>query len=323
MLQHLLRAAQAMILGLCAAAAAAQPAAYPAKPVTIVANAPPGGPNDIVARLLASRLSEGMGQPFVVENRAGAGGNIGSAVVAKAPADGYRLLVTAGNAITANPLLYRQMPFDPAKDLAPVAVVGESALVLVVSPQLGVRTLAEFAAAARRQPLRYSSGGNGSPAHLTFEYLLRTLGVSAQHIPYNGSAPAAMALLSGEVHAGFLGALQGVQLVRSGKAVALAVSSPQRLASLPEVPTVAEAGEPGFAVTMPMVLMAPAGTDPAIVAALYAQLAQAFKEPGVRAAYERMEMAPALLDPAATQLRLAAERARWSKVVESSGIRID
>ncbi|MGE4337697.1 MAG: Bug family tripartite tricarboxylate transporter substrate binding protein, partial [Pigmentiphaga sp.] len=252
-------------LGIAAPAAHGEVNPYPVKPVTIVTNAPPGGPNDMVARLLAEELSKKFDQTFIVENRAGANGNIGSSVVARAPADAHTLLVTAGNALTANPFLYSDMRFDPLVDLTPIAQVGEAALVLVVNANVDVQNVAEFIEWAKRQPLRYSSGGNGSAAHLTFEHFLHTVGLSAQHIPYGGSAAAAMAVMSGEIEAGFLGAPQAAQMVQSGKARAIAASSPQRLPQLPDVPTVAESGYPDFSVTIPMYLLTPAQTDPALI----------------------------------------------------------
>lgn len=312
----------AATLGFMVPAAHGQADAYPAKPVTIVTNAPPGGPNDMVARLLADQLSTMFQQSFIVENRAGANGNIGSSVVARAPADGYTLLVTAGNALTANPFLYAGMRFDPLAELTPVAQVGEAALVLVVNEKSNIRNVKEFVEWAKRESLRYSSGGNGSAAHLTFEHFLHTLGLSAEHIPYAGSAAAAMAVMSGEVEAGFLGAPQAAQIVQSGKGRAIASSSPERLPQLPDVPTVVESGHADFSVTIPMYLMVPSQTDAARIRALYEALDQVFDQPQVQEMYHRIQMSPRLLDPEAARRQIEDEQRRWRGVIEAGKVTV-
>jgi tripartite-type tricarboxylate transporter receptor subunit TctC len=198
-----------------AATLSANASDYPSQPVKIVVNSAPGGPTDILGRLLASKMSASFKQPFIVENRAGAGGNIGVEAVAKANPDGHTLLLAVDNVFTVNPLIYKKTPFDVDKDLKPVARVAESQMILVVNPKTNVHNMVEFIQFTKSGNVNYSSAGNGSPGHLTFEYMAHTLGLNAQHVPYKGNAPAIQAVLSGDVDAGFLGAAGALPSIKA------------------------------------------------------------------------------------------------------------
>jgi tripartite-type tricarboxylate transporter receptor subunit TctC len=310
-------------LGLIAAGLLAAPAVRAqSEPTRIVVNFTPGGALDGSARLLADHaMREGRGT-VLVENRPGAGGNIGAAAVARARPDGRTLLAALDTALTVNPHLYRDLGYDP-RDLVPVASLGSFALVLLVHPSHPATTLPEFVAAARRSPLFYTSGSIGSPGHLAMEHLRQSAGLppaALEHVPQRGNPEALTALVSGQVPAGFLAIGGGPDLVRSGRLRALAVSSAERLAVLPEVPTVAESGLPGFEVRVANLLLAPRGTPDAVIADWAGLARAAVAADAARARLAGWGMDPPSGDPAAF---LAAGHARWGRVVRDAGMRLD
>jgi tripartite-type tricarboxylate transporter receptor subunit TctC len=269
---------------LCCALAAfavnAQP--YPSKPVRLLVAFPPGGGPDLVARLLAAKLTETLGQQFIVENRVGANGNIAGDLTVKATPDGHTLLVGQDSLLTINPHLYDKMPFDPLRDLVPVASLVSNGFVLAVNPSLPATTLPEFVEYARRAspPLQYASGGNGSQHHLTMERLKARAGFRMAHVPYKGGAPATIATVAGEVQAMMSGTSTAPQ-IRAGRLRALAVTSLRRSTVLPDVPTIADF-YPGFEMTQWYGLFAPPGTPRAVLARVRAEVNQALSTPDMR-----------------------------------------
>src|SRR5262249_9338174 len=257
-------------------------AQYPSRAVHLVVPFPPGGGPDLVGRILAPKLSEALGQPVVVENRVGSNGNIAGHLVAKAPADGYTLLVGNDSLFVTNAHLYKQMPFDPLKDLAPVTSLVSNGFFLAVNPSLPVRTLPEFVEYARKAnpPIQYASGGNGSQHHLTMERLKARAGFKAVHVPYKGGAPATTATVAGEVQAMMSGTSTAGQ-IKAGRLRAIAYTGPQRSRALPDVPTVAEF-YPDFVMVQWYGLFAPAGTPSPVITRLRAGTDRVFMLPAVK-----------------------------------------
>ena len=296
---------------------------YPEKAVTIVVNFSAGGPLDAVARIIAEKAAADFKQPVLVENKPGAGGNIGALGVARAKPDGYMLLLSLDTLLTINPYLYQGLAFDPVKDFRPVALVGSFAQTLAVTPGLQAKNVRELVALAKSKNLTYASAGNGSPGHLIFEYLLQLTGAKMTHVPYKGAAPAITDLLGGQVDAGFLVTPGVLPHVRSGKLRALAVSSNERLAVLPDVPTVAESGVRDFDVRFTFFLLAPVGTPDPIVTRWQGEVVEALKPAAVRDRLRAMDMQPATGDAAAVKAWTAKEGARWSAVIKTAGIKPD
>ena len=256
-------------IGLPARAADA-PAAFPSKPVRLIVPFTPGGSTDILARALGQKLTEAWGQPVVVDNRPGAGGIIGMETAAKAPPDGYTLVMGHVGTLAANPALYKSLPYDPVKDFAPVTLVAMVPNVLAVGPAVPSRTVAELVALAKAKPgkLDYGSGGNGSAAHLAGEYFKLKAGVDIQHIPYKGTAPALADLLGGQIALIITGLPPVLPHAKSGKLRILGVASAQRLKQFPDIPTIAESGVPGYEATQWYGILVPAATPKDIVARL-------------------------------------------------------
>jgi tripartite-type tricarboxylate transporter receptor subunit TctC len=319
------------LLVLAAAGLAASPAAFaqpawPDRPVRVVVPYPPGGSNDILARILAETLRERLPQPWIVENRAGANGNVGADAVAKAPPDGHALLLTAPGPLAINDRLYRALPYDPARDLAPVALVATVPIVLMATNALPVRTVPELVALARREPgrLAFGSSGNGSTNHLAGELLKALAGIEMVHVPYRGAAPAMTDLVAGQVQVMFDNMPGALPQIREGRVQALAVAGARRAAVLPKLPTVAEAaGLPDFAAEAWFGLAAPGGTPPATLARIGAAVLEALAEPGLRARFAAAGAEPGALDPAGFAAFVAAERRKWARVVEASGARAE
>jgi tripartite-type tricarboxylate transporter receptor subunit TctC len=304
--------------------AMAQPA-WPDRPVRLVVPFPPGGSNDIVTRLLAEALQERLGQPFLVENRGGAGGNIGADVVAKAVPDGHTLLVAAPGPFAINEHLYRSMPFDPARDLVPVALVAAVPIVLVVPAESPARSLAELIAWARREPgkLAFGSSSIGGTNHLAGELLKSSAGIDLVHVPYRGAAPAMTDLIAGRLQLYFDNMPGVLPQLRDGRIRALAVAGATRAAALPDLPTMAEAGLEGFEASSWFGLAAPGGTPPALIARIAAAVQAALAEAGLRAKLAASGAEPGTLDAEGFARYVAAERARWGKVVQASGARAE
>ncbi len=301
-----------------------QAAPWPARPIRLVVPFPPGGPTDIVARVLAERMSRTLGQPFVVENRPGANGNIGNDAVAKAEPDGYTVLYNTSS-IALSPALYTRLPYDALRDLAPVVQTATIPLVLAVHPGLPVRDVRSFVEHVRSRPgaLSYGSAGNGNVTHLAAFLLLRSQGLDAVHVGYRGSAPALMGAVAGEVQFLTDTVNSALPLIREGRLRALAVTSPRRLAPLPEVPTVAETLVPGFEVGAWQGIMVPARTPAAIIAALNAAALGALADPEVRAKLAEQGTEPLGSTPEEYGRILREETARWGRVIAESGVRLE
>jgi len=323
-----LTAGLALTLTLALPAARAQapaPADYPNKPLRIVVTFPPGGSTDAVVRMITPRLVEKLGQQVVVDNRPGAGGNIGLSVVAKAPPDGYTLGVGAAGGLSANVSLYPQMPFDPVKDLKPVTMLAAIPFVIVAHPSVGVRTQRELIALAKAQPgkLSMAHGGNGTAMHLTSQLFAQMADVKIPEIPYKGSGPAALDVLAGQVPLGVVDLPAALPHIRAGKLVAIAVTSPQRLPQLPDVPTVAEAGLAGYDSTGWFGVVAPAGTPAAIVARLNAEITAALNDEAVRSAMRAQGVEPAPGTPEAFEAYIRSETTKWARVIRTANIKLE
>ncbi|MBX6373842.1 MAG: tripartite tricarboxylate transporter substrate binding protein [Acetobacteraceae bacterium] len=301
----------------------AKGAEFPTRPVRIVVPFPPGGPTDTLVRLAAPRLEQTWGQPVVVENRGGAGGNIGTAAVARAAADGYTvLLVASSHAI--NPGIFRALPYDPVRDFAPVALLASSPFVLVVHPSVPARSLAELIALARARPgqLNYASASNGSGNHLAMEMLKAAAGIDIVHVPYAGAAPATTDLLAGQVPIMFNNMVSAMPHIQAGRLRALAVSGPRRAAALPDVPAVAET-IPGFDASTWYGILAPAGTPATVVAELSARFRAAFDGPEAVARLAAMGLDPTPLAPDAFGRFIEAEMAKWGRAARAANVQVD
>ena len=303
--------------------AVAQP--YPSKPVRLVVPFPPGGSLDFAGRLIAQKLTETWNQPVVVENKPGAGGNIGADLVAKAPADGYTILLGALSTHAVNPSLYAKMPYDAAKDFAPITLIAVTPNVLVVNASSPVQNVKEFIAYTKANPgkLSFGSGSNGSAGHLAGELYKVETGTDAVHIPYKGGAPATQALLAGDTQFMFDNLANAMAQVKGGKLRALAVTTAKRSALAPELPTMAEAGLPGFDISTWYGLFAPAGTPPAIVARWNADVTRILNMPDVRARLVADGADPAPNSPEQFAQFIAAELTKYARIVKVSGAKVD
>lgn len=299
--------------------------AYPSKPVRIVAPFPPGGVADVLARAIQPGLQEALGQQVIIDNKPGAGGNIGAEIVAKADPDGYTLLLASAGILTINEFLYSKMPFDTATAFAPITVVGDMPNIVVVSPKTGITTLKGLIDRAKEQPgkLNFGSAGNGTTTHLAIVLLEQAAGIRLAHVPYKGAAPAVQDLVAGQIDGLVDNPPLVVGHIKSGAIKALAWAAPQRMAILPDVPTAAEAGLPGFEASSWFALIAPAGTPKEIVARLNAETAKILRDPkmveqfaqrGVRLVGNSVEAFTAFIPK---------ERARWADIVKVSGVKLE
>jgi len=324
-LSRALTLALSLVASSAALAQAGSPAEFPKQPVRMVVTFPPGGSADAVVRMLVPRLNEKLGQQVVVDNRPGAGGNIGLAIVAKAPADGYTLGVGAAGALAANSSLYAQMPFDPLKDFKPVSMLAAIPFVLIGHPSVAAKTQQELIALARAQPgkLSIAHGGNGTAMHLSAALFSQMADVKLVEVPYKGSGPAALDVLAGNVPLAVVDLPSALQQIKAGKLVAYAVTSPQRLPQLPEVPTVAEAGLTGYDSTGWFGVVAPAGTPQAIVNRLNAEITAALNDEQVKTSMRNLGVEPAPSRPEAFEAYIRSETAKWGKVIKQASIKID
>ncbi len=311
----------------CAALALAhiaQAQTWPAKPVRIIVNFPPGGAADVIARAVAPGLGDALGQQVVIENRPGAGGNIGADAVAKSPADGYTLLMGSGGTVSINPHIYAKMPFDPVKDLQPVAAAARVLVFLVVRPELPVKTVGEFIAYAKTNPgkLSFGSPGNGSSPHLAAEMMKRETNTFMVHIPYRGAAPALTDLLGGQLDFMFDPGI-GLQHVRSGKLRLLAIGSPKRSALFPDVPTLDEAGVKGFDADSWFGFYTHSGVPQEIVVRLNREINRVLQTPAVKDRIAGLGGEAASMTPAEFGERGRTDSARFGAFIKAAGIKGD
>ncbi|HEY1291255.1 MAG TPA: tripartite tricarboxylate transporter substrate binding protein [Burkholderiales bacterium] len=296
---------------------------YPTRPVKVVVPSPPGGGTDILARVLAQHFSKAFGQPFVVENKPGAGNMIGIESVARSPGDGYTLLVTAST-LALNSVLYKKVPYDPVRDFAPITLAATAPNVLVVNPALPVKSLAEFIALAKAKPgaLSYGTPGIGTSPHLSMELLKSMAGIDLQHVPYRGTAAAVTDVIGGQIAAMFANALTAKPHVDSGRVRALAVSGPSRVEAFPTVPTVAEAGVPGYDAMQWYGMAAPAGTPAQIVGRLHAEAAKALQSNEMKEKLALDGAQPVGSTPAEFAALIRRELDKWTRVVRAAGIEL-
>jgi tripartite-type tricarboxylate transporter receptor subunit TctC len=320
----MIRIGRRVVFGAALLAAPARAQAWPSRPVRIVVPFPPGGPADVLGRLLAERLAEGWGQPVIIENRGGAGGNIGAEAVARAAPDGHTLLLCASSHVQGA-ALYGKLAFDPIRDFTPVAQVAYYSLVLVVHPSVSATTLAAFEALLRANPgqVTITSAGVGTPTHLTAELFRSRAGVEFTHVPFGGAAPAHAALLGGQVQAMFHNPVMAVPAVQAGRLRALATTGAARAVALPEVPTLAESGYPGFDSGTWYAVLGPAGLPAPVVARIDADLRRVIALPAVRDRLAAQSMEPRDIEPETLAAVMREELVRWTEVIRRLGIRQD
>jgi tripartite-type tricarboxylate transporter receptor subunit TctC len=284
---------------------------------------PPGGPSEIVTRLVAERLQAELKQPFVIENRVGAGGNVGAAAVASAAPDGYSFGITTDTLFAVNPLVYARMPFDPWGDIVPVTLLGSFSQMMVCHPAVPAKTLVELLQLAKRDKLSYASGGPGVPGHLAAELLFSTTGVSMLHIPYKGPAAATTDVMGGQVSCGFLATPTVLPHVKSGKLNALAVSTAKRSPLAPDVPAAAEAGAPGFDAPFYLVLFAPKGVPAEIVARMNREVVAALELKEIKDRAAALDIVTVGGSPQEALKTLKDAASKWAPVVQRIGLKLD
>jgi len=311
-------------LALLAAAMAAHAIAqsYPTKAIRMIVPFPPGGPNDILGRVIAQRLSEQLGQQVVIDNRGGAGGLIGAEIAARAAPDGYTLLFGGTATLAINPGLHKKLPYDPLKDFAAVSLVGTAPSMLVVHPSLPVKTVKDLIALARAKPgqLNFASAGVGTPPHLAGELFKSMAGVDMTHVPYKGGGPALNDLLGGQIGVYFSGISSALPYVKEGRLRGVAVTSAKRTAVMPELPTVAESGLPGYEVGNWYAIVAPTGTAPAIIARLNGEIVRALAAAEVKKRFLELAADPIGSAPAELAKYNRSEIAKWARALKAAGI---
>ncbi len=307
------------VFGITASAALAQ--AYPNKPIKLIVPFAPGGFTDVVARILGQKLSISLGQPFVIENKAGAGSTIGTDFVAKAAPDGYTLVMVSTTHVIS-PAIYAKLPYDPIKSFTPVGKLVDSAYVLMVNPKVPVNSVADYIALAKAQPdkIHYASSGNGSSQHLMGGMFAAMTGTKLIHVPYKGSSGAASDLVAGVVESSFAGVPNAMAQVPAGRLKALAVTTAKRIPQLPDVPTMQEAGVPGYEASVWLGLLAPAGTSKEIVARLNAEIAKVMSAPDTKKELYAAGVESDISSPEALGALMSREMDRWGKVIKEAGI---
>ena len=314
----------ALLVGALILPAAATAQTYPTKPIRLIAPSSPGSGVDIVARFFGQKLSESVKQQVVVDNRAGAGANLGAEIAAHAPRDGYTLFVGTP-AHTINPALYTKLNYDIIKDFAPISTLTTGQYVLVVHPALAAKSVKDLVAMARAKPgqLNYASAGNGNATHLAGELFRSLAKIDIVHVPYKGTGPALTDLMGGQVQFMFSNLTAALPQIKSGKMRALAVTGPKRSGSVPELPTMSEAGVPGYAVTSWFALLAPNGVAPDILKRLHAETVKAMSAPDMKDKLAGEGAEPMTSTPAELTAFLKAEIAQWGKVVKAAGIKAE
>jgi tripartite-type tricarboxylate transporter receptor subunit TctC len=314
------------LLGLLSALpAAAQTVDYPSKPIKIVVTFPPGGSSDAIIRILSTRLNDKLGQPLVIDNRPGAGGNIGLSVVAKAAPDGYVLGVGAAGGLTANSSLYPQMPFEVAKDFQPITMLAAIPFVLVGHPSVPAENMQQLIAYAKSQPGKVSigHGGNGTAMHLSTALFTQMADLKMIEVPYRGSGPAAMDTLSGQIQLSVTDLAAALPHIKAGKLKAFAVTSPKRLSNLPEVPTLSESGLTGYDSTGWFGLVAPAGTPAAIIQRLNTEFTAALNDESIKAQMRQNGMEPVATSMEGLDAYIKSETQKWAKVIRQANIKLN
>jgi tripartite-type tricarboxylate transporter receptor subunit TctC len=298
---------------------------YPSKPIKFVVPYPPGGPTDAMARLIQGPLQTKLNTPVIIDNRGGAGGNLGSDHVAKSPADGYTILLAASGPMAVNKTLYKSIPFDAEKDFAPIIQISAFPLVLEVHPSIPVSDLKQFLALARERPaeLSFASAGNGTPQHLAGELFNSTAGMKLQHIPYKGAGPALNDLVGGHVKVMFDILGSSVQYIKTGKLRPIAVTTEKRSPALPDVPTMAEAGLPGYAISGWHGIVAPAATPKPIVSKLNQAINEIFADPAFKKRWEELGTPIVGGTPEAFGALMRSESAKLGKLVKDAGVTVD
>jgi tripartite-type tricarboxylate transporter receptor subunit TctC len=318
------RALPLLLAGLAAPGIARAQPGWPERPIRIIVPFGAGGPTDVVARLLAEPVGAALGQPLVIENRAGAGGNLGSRLVAQAAPDGHTLALNASSPLVINQFLYRDLGYDPATAFAPITMLTTGPLLVVTNPRLPFQTIGDLLAEARRRPLalNYATAGNGTVPHLATEMVMRAAGVALTNITYRQTPDATQSVMRGDT-AVFFDSPQSIQHVRAGTLRALAVTTPRRFGAFPEVPTMAESGGPDISVEAWYGLLAPAGTPAPVIARLHEVFAAALRRPEVATRIASLGFETVGNTPAEFGRFLAAEPAKWREVIEAAQIRIE
>jgi len=307
-------------------AAVAEP--YPNRLVKLITDGGPGAPIDIIARAIADKLASSLKQPFMVENRPGAGGNLGVEAIARSMPDGYTLGLVLNSTLTVNPSLFKKLPFDPDKDFRPIAITTTSTNMLVVHPSIPVNSVAGFvafakAAAAGKEPITFASGGTGTPGHLVMESFRLHAGFEAIHVPYRSNPPMVVDLVAGQVKIGFVTSAGMMDHVQAGRLRALGVARARRSSLAPDVPTIAESGYPDFNIENYHVMLAPAGIAEPIAALLEREILTALKLPDIVERLRMMDTTPAGIVGPQVRARLKADREAWAKVIAAAGTRLD
>jgi tripartite-type tricarboxylate transporter receptor subunit TctC len=320
----MIRAFLAAVLALCATLPAAAQE-WPAKPIRIVVPFSPGGVADNSARVIADKLGARLGQQVIVENRAGASGNIGSEAVARAAPDGYTLLLGFDGTMVINPHVFAKLPFDTLRDFQPVTKLGDATLILVAHPSLPANSLPELITYSKAQPggVAYGTSGTGGTPHLAGELLVQRSGAKLVHVPYKGGGQAIGDVVGGQIPLVYTAIATAQQYVKSGRLKAIAVSSGKRAAALPEVPTFVEGGQPGFVVDSWVGILAPAKTPRPIVDRLQKEIAAVLADPEVKARYEVLGIEPVGNSPDQFAAQIKADLSRWEQVVKQAGIKVD
>jgi tripartite-type tricarboxylate transporter receptor subunit TctC len=303
----------------------AQTTDYPNKPIKVVVTFPPGGSSDAIIRILSTRLNDKLGHPLVLENRPGAGGNIGLSAVAKAAPDGYMLGVGAAGGLTANSSLYPQMPFDVAKDFAPITMLASIPFVLVGHPSVPADNMQQLIALAKSQPGKVSigHGGNGTAMHLSTALFTQMADIKLIEVPYRGSGPAAMDTLSGQIQLSVTDLAAALPHIKAGKLKAFAVTSPKRLSNLPDVPTLSESGLTGYDSTGWFGLVAPTGTPPQIIQRLHAEFTAALNDESIKSQMRQNGMEPIATSIEGFDSYIKSETQKWAKVIKQANIKLN
>ena len=298
---------------------------YPTKPITLMIGFAPGGPSDVMARILTRKMEEILKQPFVIENRAGAGGGIAGTAVARAAPDGYTVLLATGSLLAINVSLYKNLGYDPEKDFEPISVIGTQTNVLYTHPSVPAKSLAELIAHAKDNPgkLSFGSGGNGTPAHLAGELLKIEAKLDMTHVPFRGTGPALQAVIGGHVPMAYNPPSPLIPHIQNGAIRPIAITTLKRTVVLPEVPTIAESGFPGFEATTWHALVAPAGTPKDVISALHQATAATVNDPGVRKALTDLGVDVVGGTPEELRAYLKSEIPKWAQVVKASGAKVD